>query len=96
MTADETKSTARPLNLPLRKRFRCDRNSLIIFGGYKDMPKFEALRVCLSAACKEIVGSFNISFIQGNFRAIIEGDSRGPSQTISFPPLGTIGGNNRK
>ncbi|GIY96770.1 hypothetical protein CEXT_270481 [Caerostris extrusa] len=43
---------------------------------------------CLSAACKEIVGNSNISFIQGNIRALNEGDSGGSSQSndlISSP-----------
>ncbi|GIY96772.1 hypothetical protein CEXT_270491 [Caerostris extrusa] len=89
MTAQmKRKAIPRPLNLPLRKRFRCDRNSLILFGGQKICQNWGGLRVCLSAACEENVGSFNISFIQGNFRPIIAGDSGGRSQAndlISSP-----------
>ncbi|GIY96762.1 hypothetical protein CEXT_270441 [Caerostris extrusa] len=52
----------------------------------------KGLRVCLSAARREIVGSFNISFIQGNFRAIIEDDSGLRSQSNDLiSSLGTLG-----
>ncbi|GIY96766.1 hypothetical protein CEXT_270461 [Caerostris extrusa] len=91
MTAEETKIHSAIIKSSLRKRFRCDRNRLILFGGYKRYNKIRWGASCLSAYCKQNVGSFNIYFIQGNFRAIIEGDSGGWSQSNDLiSPLGAL------
>ncbi|GIY38698.1 hypothetical protein CDAR_574831 [Caerostris darwini] len=88
MTADETKSIPRPLNLLCESVL----DVIVIFLFFlvdtkicQDSGGFVSVSL---PAVNKIVGSSNISFIQGNFRAIIEGDSGGRSQSndlISSP-----------
>ncbi|GIY96768.1 hypothetical protein CEXT_270471 [Caerostris extrusa] len=94
----ETAGSTCPLQTFNDKNYYFPTSTLTEFSPFLACQNSEGfVSVCL-LACKENVGSFNISFILGNFRAIIEGDSGGWSQSnghISSPgnPWRRIGSN---